>query len=313
MQQAAAKVLSEGFLKGFFDVFDAMLSLSFKFECGSAEPADPALISTFLANHPVHMRGQIQGGLGAVAVLLSKPVSLQIVDAIMGGGGADKNALDSDDVNTLQEVAEPALGSGITNLMEKFGKGIVQLEAIQVDPSGPTVASTLAAFVGSDALAVPFKFNGGAALSGDAVLLFSANLEGMVPASLVSASPSQGTISQPALSKDEMNDILSGFPDSPLSPRASAYANPDHQNLDMVLDIRLLATARLGRVEMPIGDILSLGPGSIIEVGHLVDEPIELLINDKLIARGDVVVVDEKFGLRITEIVSQKERIESLR
>ncbi|HPO31524.1 MAG TPA: FliM/FliN family flagellar motor switch protein, partial [Candidatus Hydrogenedentes bacterium] len=48
-------------------------------------------------------------------------------------------------------------------------------------------------------------------------------------------------------------------------------------------------------------------------VGHLVDEPVELLVNDKLIARGDVVVVDEKFGLRITEIVSPRERIESLR
>ena len=65
--------------------------------------------------------------------------------------------------------------------------------------------------------------------------------------------------------------------------------------------------------EMPINEILSLGPGSIIEVGHLVDEPVELLVNDKLIARGDVVVVDEKFGLRITEIVSPRERIESLR
>ncbi|MCC6491238.1 MAG: flagellar motor switch protein FliN [Candidatus Hydrogenedentes bacterium] len=85
------------------------------------------------------------------------------------------------------------------------------------------------------------------------------------------------------------------------------------RNLDMVLDIRLVATARLGRIEMPISEILSLGPGSIIEVGHLVDEPVELLVNDKLIARGDVVVVDEKFGLRITEIVSPRERIESLR
>jgi flagellar motor switch protein FliN/FliY len=81
----------------------------------------------------------------------------------------------------------------------------------------------------------------------------------------------------------------------------------------MILDIRLVVKARLGRVEMPIAEILSLGPGSIIEVGHLVDEPIELLVNDKLIARGDVVVVDEKFGLRITEIVSTQERIESMR
>ena len=81
----------------------------------------------------------------------------------------------------------------------------------------------------------------------------------------------------------------------------------------MVLDIKLVATARLGRVEMPIDEILALGQGSVIEVGHLVDEPIELLVNDKLIARGDVVVVEEKFGLRITEIVSPRERIESLR
>ena len=64
---------------------------------------------------------------------------------------------------------------------------------------------------------------------------------------------------------------------------------------------------------MPIGDILKLGPGSIIEVGHMVDEPVDLLVNGKLIARGDVVVVDEKFGLRITEIISPRERIESLR
>ncbi|MBI4559640.1 MAG: flagellar motor switch protein FliN [Candidatus Hydrogenedentes bacterium] len=82
--------------------------------------------------------------------------------------------------------------------------------------------------------------------------------------------------------------------------------------MDMVLDITLVATARLGRVEMPIRDILALGPGSVIEVGHLIDEPVELLVNDRIIARGDVVVVDEKFGLRITEIISPQARIESL-
>ena len=63
----------------------------------------------------------------------------------------------------------------------------------------------------------------------------------------------------------------------------------------------------------PSPEILALGPGSILEVGHLVDEPVELLVNGKLIARGDVVVVDEKFGLRITEIISARERIEQLR
>jgi len=84
-------------------------------------------------------------------------------------------------------------------------------------------------------------------------------------------------------------------------------------NIDVVLDIGLEATVRLGRVEMPLGEVLALGPGSIIEVGHMVDEPVELLVNDKLIARGDIVVVEEKFGLRITEVISRAERIESLR
>ena len=101
------------------------------------------------------------------------------------------------------------------------------------------------------------------------------------------------------------------------TPVAEPMAAPDGagqpDNLDMVLDIGLTATARLGSVEMPLAEVLSLGPGSIIEVGHLVDEPVELLVNGKLIARGDVVVIDEKFGLRITEIISPRERIESLR
>lgn len=97
-------------------------------------------------------------------------------------------------------------------------------------------------------------------------------------------------------------------------PNAAGKSDiPMPSNMDMILDIRLMATARLGRIEMPIADILALGPGSIFEVGRAVDEPIDLLVNDKLIARGDVVVVDEKFGIRITEIVSTRERIESLR
>jgi flagellar motor switch protein FliN/FliY len=124
-----------------------------------------------------------------------------------------------------------------------------------------------------------------------------------------------------SLSPDDVSDILRDNPEGKELEPPSRASRPVEkatteslaQNLDMVLDIRLVATARLGRVEMPIGEILALGPGSIIEVGHLVDEPVELLINDKLIARGDVVVVDEKFGLRITEIVSPRERIESLR
>lgn len=84
------------------------------------------------------------------------------------------------------------------------------------------------------------------------------------------------------------------------------------RNLDLVLDIPLTVTVELGRSKMLINDLLQLGRGSIIELQKLVGEPLEVLINDKLVARGEVVVVNDKFGVRLTDIVSSMERVQSL-
>lgn len=86
----------------------------------------------------------------------------------------------------------------------------------------------------------------------------------------------------------------------------------ESKNLDMILDIPLVVTVELGRTKMMINDLLQLGQGSVIELSKLVGEPLEILVNDKLVARGEVVVVNEKFGVRLTDIVSPMERIESL-
>ncbi len=86
----------------------------------------------------------------------------------------------------------------------------------------------------------------------------------------------------------------------------------DSKNLDMILDIPLIVTVELGRTKMMINDLLQLGQGSVIELSKLVGEPLEILVNEKLVARGEVVVVNEKFGVRLTDIVSPMERIESL-
>jgi flagellar motor switch protein FliN len=83
-------------------------------------------------------------------------------------------------------------------------------------------------------------------------------------------------------------------------------------NLDFILDIPLEVTVELGRTNMPIYDLLQLGQGSIIELSKMAGEPLEILVNQKLIAKGEVVVVNEKFGIRLTDVVSPKERIEKL-
>lgn len=83
-------------------------------------------------------------------------------------------------------------------------------------------------------------------------------------------------------------------------------------NLSMLLDIPLRVTVELGRTERLIKDILELSQGSIIELDKLAGEPVDILVNNKLIAKGEVVVIDENFGVRVTDIISQEERVHKL-
>jgi flagellar motor switch protein FliN len=94
---------------------------------------------------------------------------------------------------------------------------------------------------------------------------------------------------------------------------ARANAPSPVQSLDFILDIPLKVTVELGRAKMAIREILQLAQGSVVELSKFAGEPLEVLINDKLIARGEVVVVNEKFGVRLTDIISPVERIEQLK
>ena len=84
------------------------------------------------------------------------------------------------------------------------------------------------------------------------------------------------------------------------------------QNLDFILDIPLKVTVELGRTSVVIKDLLQLGQGSVLELDKLAGEPLEILVNGKLVAKGEVVVVNEKFGIRLTDVVSPTERIRRL-
>lgn len=86
----------------------------------------------------------------------------------------------------------------------------------------------------------------------------------------------------------------------------------EKRNLDMLMDIPLKVTVELGRTKRTIKDILELSSGSIVELDKLAGEPVDILVNDKPIAQGEVVVIDENFGVRVTEILSQQERLKKL-
>lgn len=96
----------------------------------------------------------------------------------------------------------------------------------------------------------------------------------------------------------------------PLAANQHQGGNP--KNLDLILDVPLEISVVLGRTKKSIKDVLNLGTGSLVELDKLAEEPVEILVNGKKVAYGEVVVVDENFGVRITSIVSNSDRIKSL-
>ncbi|MBU0742399.1 flagellar motor switch protein FliN [bacterium] len=91
-----------------------------------------------------------------------------------------------------------------------------------------------------------------------------------------------------------------------------AAAAPDVQNIGVLLDIDMKVTVELGRAKLKIRDIMNLSPGSVVELGKSPAEPVDILVNGVLLARGEVVVVDEHFAVRINKLLSRGERIRKL-
>ena len=96
--------------------------------------------------------------------------------------------------------------------------------------------------------------------------------------------------------------------DEKILEAASVDNNP---NLDVILNIPVQVSLELGKAKMDLRELLQLGQGSVVELERMIDEPLDVLVNGALVARGEVVVVDNKFGIRLTDIVSPEKRVQS--
>jgi len=97
-----------------------------------------------------------------------------------------------------------------------------------------------------------------------------------------------------------------------LESEKTSAASQDALNLDAILDVPVTLTMEFGRTRISIGNLLQLNQGSIVELDRLADEPLDILVNGTLVARGEVVVISEKFGIRLTDIISLPERVKRL-
>lgn len=102
----------------------------------------------------------------------------------------------------------------------------------------------------------------------------------------------------------------------PLNPEDFSGSRPETTaeiNLNMVLDVPVTLSMEIGRTRIPIRNLLQLNQGSVVELNRLAGEPLDVLVNGTLIAHGEVVVVNEKFGIRLTDVISPSERVRKLR
>ncbi|VFS91480.1 flagellar motor switch protein [Pseudomonas aeruginosa] len=97
------------------------------------------------------------------------------------------------------------------------------------------------------------------------------------------------------------------------SPKAPTISGLEGPNLDVILDIPVTISMEVGHTDISIRNLLQLNQGSVIELDRLAGEPLDVLVNGTLIAHGEVVVVNEKFGIRLTDVISPSERIKKLR
>ncbi|WP_339082302.1 flagellar motor switch protein FliN [Pseudomonas sp. TMP9] len=124
--------------------------------------------------------------------------------------------------------------------------------------------------------------------------------------------------------QDDIDAMLAASNTAPAAPRApmeefnsapkmSLPVNLDGPNLDVILDIPVSISMEVGSTDITIRNLLQLNQGSVVELDRLAGEPLDVLVNGTLIAHGEVVVVNEKFGIRLTDVISPSERIKKLR
>ncbi|TRX74435.1 flagellar motor switch protein FliN [Pseudomonas mangiferae] len=122
----------------------------------------------------------------------------------------------------------------------------------------------------------------------------------------IDAMMNQASAAPPAAPRVPMEDFAS-------APRSNEPVSLDGPNLDVILDIPVSISMEVGNTDITIRNLLQLNQGSVIELDRLAGEPLDVLVNGTLIAHGEVVVVNEKFGIRLTDVISPSERIKRLR
>jgi flagellar motor switch protein FliN len=243
---------------------------------------------------------------GEMAILVPEAGALSLAQILVSDQLNAAVPFDSDRRDAFEELIRQVLGQVATSLKQAAGG------EVEVKPSGNEVPSW------TGAGRVGIRITGEKLLPIQLTLLVSPELaKSLAPRPEVQEAAAPAPVPKAPESAAVASAAEAAAPPSPPPPSPPPPSSPEPpaargSNLELLLDVRLDATIRFGQKRMLLRDILQLHPGTAVALDRLVQEPVELLVGGRVVAQGEVVIIDGNYGLRITEIITMQQRLESL-
>lgn len=265
----------------------------------------------------------IQGLSGFSLLVIRNTDAAIIADLMMGGSGSPaSNELDELKVSAVSEAMNQMIGTAATSMHSLFGKkvNISPPQVVLFDhPPDPEVQRELQ---GETLVVVTFRMVIGTLIDSELLQVMPIRsaqqmVEFLMGGQTPPAPPQAAPAAQPQAVTEPPAPQMS-TPDNPLVQRAQFSPLPPPPSsipgasIDLILDVPLQVSVVLGKSRKTIKDVITMGVGSVVELDRMVEDPVDILVNGTLIAKGEIVVVNENFGVRLTSILSQTERLKEL-
>ncbi|GAA7575247.1 flagellar motor switch protein FliY [Helicobacter pylori] len=265
-------------------------SVGLEKEVSNSEESWESLIGTPYARVVI---SAIEKEEGSIELLAPVVLVTALSDLMLGGEGASKEEMDNDDLDAFKEMASNIFGAIATSLksqelLPKLNFTTINAEIAKELPKKEDYAK-----------AMVFSFKMEAIKESQIILLTTEAFERQFEKT----------------HKEEKEETIKSATEATeeVKTHDASLENIEIRNISMLLDVKLNVKVRIGQKKMILKDVVSMDIGSVVELDQLVNDPLEILVDDKVIAKGEVVIVDGNFGIQITDIGTKKERLEQLK
>ncbi len=262
-------------------------SVGLEKEVSNSEEAWGSLISAPYARVVI---SAIEKEESSIELLAPVVLVTALSDLMLGGEGVSKEEMDNDDLDAFKEMASNIFGTIATSLksqelLPKLNFTTINAEIAKELPKKEDYAKMIV-----------FSFKIEALKESQIILLTTAAFE-----------------CQFEKTHQEEKEEKTKSATEEIKTHDASLENIEIRNISMLLDVKLNVKVRIGQKKMILKDVVSMDIGSVVELDQLVNDPLEILVDDKVIAKGEVVIVDGNFGIQITDIGTKKERLEQLK